>query len=144
MTDDIYSAMDSKRTTIIIALDMSAAFDTIDHDVIIQRLQHTFEIHEIALHWIRSYLTDRRSYVRWGSGKSITSPTDVDVSQGSSLGPLLFSLYVAPLANVTNSFGSRHHQYADDTYLYVFASKPKLTTGIQTIERCASALYDWL
>ena len=42
------------------------------------------------------------------------------------------------------SFGSRHHQYADDTYLYVFACKEELTTGIQTIERCASALYDWL
>ena len=123
---------------------MSAAFNTIDHDVIIQRLQHTFGIHGMALHWIWSYLTDRRSYVRWGSGRTITSPTDVGVPQGSSLGPLLVSLYVAPLANVTNSFGSRHHPYADDTYLYVFTSKEELTTGIQTIKRCASALYAWL
>ena len=72
MTDDIYTAMDSSQSTIMIALDMSAAFDMIDHDVL-QRLQNTFGIGGTAPNWIRSLLHDRHSYVKRASGQSATS-----------------------------------------------------------------------
>ena len=93
MTDDIYTAMDSSRSTIMNALDMSAGFNTIDNDVLLQRLQHTFGIGETALNWIASYLHDRHSYVKLGSGQSaILMTSDIGVPQCSSLGPLLFTL----------------------------------------------------
>ena len=57
---------------------------------------------------------------------------------------LLFIRYVATLAKVTECFGAQHHQYVDDTYLYIFASMEELTMDIQTTERCAHALYNWL
>ena len=117
ITDGIHSDIDSGRPTIVIALDMSGAFDTIDHNVITRRLQHTFGLCGSALNCIRSYLDDRKSFVRWGSGQSATTGSNIGVPQGSYIGSLLFSFYVAPLAKVTQSFGARRHQYADDTYL---------------------------
>ena len=86
------------------------------------------------------------SYCSYRQLLQLPTATDVGVPQGSSLGQLLFTLYVVPLTKVTISFGAKHHQsppvttnhnqYADDTYLYIFASKEKLTTGVQTIKTC--------
>ena len=84
MTDDISTSMDSSRCTIMIALDMSAEFDTIDHDVLLQRLRHTFGIAGTVLNWIISYLHDRHSYVKWGPRQSATPSSDIGVPQGSS------------------------------------------------------------
>ena len=74
----------------------------------------------------------------------MTTTVDVGVSQGSVLGPMLFTLFVAPLVKVTESFDMQHHQYADDTYLYIFANKFKLVNATNTIEQCANSLYNWL
>ena len=90
MTDVIFTAMDSSRSTIMLALDMSAAFDTIDHDVLLQRLQTTFGIEGTAVNFIRSYIHDPHSYVKSGSGQSAASTSDIGVPQGSSLDPLLW------------------------------------------------------
>ena len=128
----------------MIALDMSAVFDMIDHNVPLQQLQHTFGITGFAFDWIKSYCHDHRSYINWGSGQSVTSILDIAILLGSFLGPRLFTLYVAALAKIITSFGAQHHQYADNTYLYIFASKEELTMGVQTIEHCADALYSWL
>ena len=97
-----------------------------------------FELCRTALNWIRSYLDDRKSFILWGSGQSATSGSKIGVPQGSFLGPFLFSLYVSPLAKVTQSFGSHHHQYADDTYIFVI--KEEWTTGIHTIKQSTDAL----
>ena len=64
-----------------------------------------------------------------------------NVPQSSTLGPLLFSLKVTSLMTVTRSLVAHHHQYADDTYLYIFANKDKWTAGIHTIEQW---MYNWL
>ena len=66
MVNDIHKAMDTGRSTIMIALDMSAAFDTIDQAVLLNRLKHTFGVTGMALEWISSYLSNRQSYMRWG------------------------------------------------------------------------------
>ena len=94
-----------------------------NHDLLIQRLQHMFGLCGKSLNWIHSYFDDRKSFIWWGSGQSATTGSKIGVPQGSSLGPLPFSLYFAPLDNIKQSFGAHHHQYADDTYLYIFANK---------------------
>ena len=110
MVNDIHEAMDTGRSTIIIALDMSAAFDTIDQAVLLNRLKHTFGVTGTALEWISSYLSHRQSYVRWGTGQSVTTTVEVSIPQGSVLGPMLFTLFIASLAKVTESFDIQHHQ----------------------------------
>ena len=79
-----------------------------------------------------------------GTGQLVTTTVEVGVPQGSVLGSMLFTLFVAPLAKVTKSFDIQHHQYADDTYLYIFANKFKLVNATSTIEQCTNSLCNWL
>jgi len=101
----------------------SAAFDCAEQRILISWLENTFGLTKSALDWIRSYLDGRSTFVRWKQNSSNESPLDTGVPQGSSLGPLLFSLYVAPLSAVINSFSVSHHQYVDDTQIYIALSK---------------------
>ena len=90
ITNDLFEAVDAKKANVLVALDLSAAFDTIDHMVLLRRLEHTFGVGGTALSWLRSYLHQRPSFVKNGTAQSSTVVGDTGVSQGSSLGPLLF------------------------------------------------------
>ena len=144
VTDDIYEAFNDGRSTLLVALDQSAAFDCIDHDTMLRRLQYTFGLDGAALNWLRSYLDGRSSFVRLGSCVSDSVDVKIGVPQGSSLGPKLFSLYISPMAGLIESFGVRYHQYADDTQMYIAISKSDVTVQIGTLERCISAVHEWL
>ena len=93
ITDDIYAGFSGHQSTILVALDQSAAFDCIDHSTLIHRLDRTFGVTGKALDWMRSYLRDRSTFVRWKHNSSSVFPLDTGVPQGSVLGPLLFTLY---------------------------------------------------
>ena len=144
ITNDIYTGFDTHQSTILAALDQSAAFDCIDHEIMISRLQHTFGVTDLALSWFASYFTARSMSVRRRGISSALTPCDYGVPQGSALGPLCFNLYVAPLSCVIGSFGVRHHQYADDTQMYISASRADLKANIDTLEKCTAAVHQWL
>ena len=116
----------------------------IDHSTMIKRLQHTFGITGLALDWMTSYLLSRKSFVRFSDVSSATSTVVYGVPQGSSLGPLLFSLYIAPLSTIVRSFGLMHHQYADDSQIYVSAMKNELSVKAEILERCTADVHAWL
>ena len=89
LTNDIIETIDSGKITILTALDMSAAFDTLDHITLLRRLQHTFGLPGYVILWIHSYLTDRSSFVKIDSSSSSSTTILTGVPQGSVLGPLL-------------------------------------------------------
>ena len=100
--DDLNASMDSKSCNILLLLDISAAFDMIDIDILLPRLESEFGIIGSVALWICSYLTDRECYVVVGGSRSVAWRCREGVPQGSVLGPLIFSGYVSPLRESSN------------------------------------------
>jgi Reverse transcriptase (RNA-dependent DNA polymerase)/Endonuclease-reverse transcriptase len=141
--DDLYLTLDNKSCAVMVGLDISAAFDTIDHQILLDRLKLEFGVSDIALNWINSYLDDRTQYLCIGANKSTISRCTVGVPQGSVLGPLLFTAYTSPIAHTIRSYGVSFHQYADDTLLYTAVHSQSLETDIVNLERCTDAVMQW-
>ena len=142
ITNDILLSADSGHLTILILLDLSAAFDTINHSILLTRLQH-IGITGTALSWFKSYLSDRHQYISINNCKSSTAPVTHGVPQGSVLGPLLFILYILPLGQVLRRHGLRFHCYADDTQLYL-SSKTISPNTHSTLTTCLSDIKSWM
>jgi len=117
LTDILY-AVDDGDLSVIALLDLSAAFDTVDHDILLTRLKVPFGIGGAALDWLQSYLTSRVECVRRGSARSTHQTVRFGVPQGSIMGPLLFILYTAGLINLIEGYGLNPHLYADDTQIH--------------------------
>src|SRR2546426_5920036 len=138
--DDLYRIIEDRRSSVLVGLDLSAAFDTIEHDILIERLRTVFGVTGFALRWVETYLKEREQYVVAGGERSTSIRCVYGVPQGSVLGPFLFLAYVSPISDVITSFGVQFHQYADDTQLYIAA---KSDSGIITLEECTLAVRDW-
>ena len=135
--DDLLKAVDNKQVVIMTLLDLSAAFDTIDHSTLIQRLRHRIGLTGTALEWFSSYLKDRFQACSIDGVKSAFVKLLFGVPQGSVLGPLLFSRYTLPVAKIAKRHGVNFHFYADDTQLYVsFDVGSNHTPSMQSLERC--------
>ena len=129
------------------ALYLSAALDTVDYEILLQRLQTTYGISDVAHRWFRSYPLGRSQYVRIGTSCSSVIDLVCGVPQGSVLGPVLFILYTAGLISLIESHGLTPHLYADDTQVYgsigscpasdVDAFSAKLTA-------CSCAIASWM
>jgi len=141
--DGLYTAADNKQFTVLIGLDISAAFDTISHSRLLDRLQTEFGVTGPALSWIRSYLEDRTQFVRVGRHSSPVVRCTSGVPQGSVLGPLLFTVYTSPVGDVINSHGVRFHQYADDTQLHLAMKVDTSDAGIAILAACTSDVKYW-
>ena len=115
MTDRIILDIDKKKLPISVFLDLSKAFDTLDHEILLQKLKY-YGISEVPLRWLSSYLSDRHQYVEFDGVKSITLPLTTGVPQGSILGPLLFIIYMNDVHMASSHFTPI--VYADDTNLY--------------------------
>jgi len=115
---DILLSVDRGDFAALVLLHLSAAFDTVDYDILLQRLETGFSVTGTALSWFQTYLSGRIQYVRCGATRSSAIPLVCGVPQGSVVGPVLFILYVADLAAVISLNGLSPHQYADDTQIY--------------------------
>ncbi len=136
-------ASDQGCISLLVLLDLSAAFDTIDHDILIVRLQNYTGIQGQALRWFRSYLSDHYHFVYLNGESSQLSPVKYGVPQGSVLGPLLFSLYMLPLGNIIRKYGISFHCYANDTQLYI-STKPDETSKLSKLTECVKNIKDWM
>ena len=119
VVSDIRLAAGDGKCTMLLALDISAAFDSLNHDVLCSRLESTFGLSGAVLTWFKSFLSNRSQYVAIEDMRSSTKNLSSGVPQGSVLGPLLFSLYVSEVSEIIESLGIRYHQYADDLMIYL-------------------------
>jgi len=141
---DLCRAVDDGNICLLGFLDMSAAFDTVDHDILLKRLETTFGITGIALRWFTSYLTDRQQSVNLCGSCSKIAGLRFGVPQGSVLGPLLFLLYTAPIVDIVNRHELLHHCYADDTQIYFYCSPDKLPELTQKFTECIIEVELWM
>ncbi len=135
---NIMRAIENNQFTVSVLLDLSKAFDTIDHNILLSKLSH-YGIRGVALEWFRSYLSERTQYVAYKDANSTRLNISCGVPQGSVLGPLLFIIYTNDLPNCL-----QHSQcilFADDTTLY--KSSINVQDLITSIQSDLTALHDW-
>ena len=147
--NDILSALDAGSSSILLMLDLSAAFDTIDHDILLSRLCNVYGITGNALDWFRSYLTGRIQRVVIEDSVSVDQELDFGVPQGSVLGPRIYCMYhryTKPVSDIIQRHGLSHHSYADDTQLYMTMdhSNNDWRDGLERIELCVSEIREWM
>ena len=134
--NDITQALDQQKEVIIVLIDFSSAFDTIEHTTLTNRLLHQFGISGTVLKWITSYLTDRSHVVSVLKSASDIFLDNCGVPQGSVLGPLLFILYTSPIHLIINSHGLEGMVYADDVQIYISFDPSNRNVAISQINAC--------
>ena len=146
--DDVMRSLDSGKVVMLVLLDLSAAFDTVSHQKLLQRLNVTFGVSGLALDWFKSYLSDRRQCVHIDGVSSEFVDLRYGVPQGSVLGPKLFCVYTRPLGGIViRHDGVEYHIYADDTQLYIeicLTNPDEPLFSISTINRCISDIQRWM
>ena len=141
VVNDLTIAACNGHPSVLVALDISAAFDTIDHDVLCQRATSDFGIQGLALKWLRSFVSGRSNYVCVDSDHSPVTASSSGVPQGSVLGPILFAMYTAPVARIIDHHGLRYHMYADDTQLYTALQRGHI--DLTHIQQCTNDIHRW-
>ena len=141
--NDLILTVDSGCAAIMVTLDLTAAFDTVDHRTLLSRLEQYAGIKGAALTLLQSYLTDRSFSVNLGDFSSSLTSLTCGVPQGSILGPLLFSLYMLPLGSILRKHNMSFHCYADDVQIYV-PLQMNCKDSVQSLLACITDIKTWM
>ena len=128
----------------MLLLDLTAAFDTIDHALLLLRLHKHYGIGGTVLQWFASYLHQRDQSVLINSSKSDPVIMEWGIPQGSIGGPILFVSYTAPVEDIIHAHGLSCIIYADDTQLYITMKSSERIVAIEIIEQCIRDVKAWM
>ena len=149
---DVIQALENQEVACLILLDLSAAFDTTDHDILLSRLKSRFAVTGVVLKWLGAYLKDRTQAVEIGVPLSGGSRSEIvslrsGILQGSVLCPTLFTIYTVPIGNICRRHQVEFHLYADDTQIYL-SLRPSIPFSknncIAWIEKCIEEIGIWM
>ena len=147
VTNDIFMALDKRHCVFLVLLDLSAAFDTIDHDMFLQRLATEYAITGEVVTWMRSYLVNREQNISINNTLSDKITLDFGFPQGSCIGPFGFKLYTKPLTSIAKKHNVNIHLYADDTQLYVPfdpCNSGECVEAMKRLECCIEEIRVWM
>ena len=146
--NDILRTLDQGGAAILVLLDLSAAFDTIDHSILLSRMESVLGVKGSALQWFKSYLLGRKQRIKINDDFSENQEILWSVPQGSVLGAILFLIYIIPLAQLIRSYGLNNHGYADDTQLCLSFKKTSdnaiVKREILNLEKCLCDISVWM
>ena len=144
---DIMNNMDSQKVTLLVLLDLSAAFDTVSLDILSEIFEHRFNIKNNVLDWFQSYLTDREQRVYINKTFSEMYKLKVGVPQGSCAGPAAFLGYLSSLYDIIETHMPNVGGYADDNQLYLAfkpSSQQEETEAINSMQECIADVRKWM
>ena len=144
VTNDILRALDCGQCVYLVLLDLSAAFDTIDHKVFLSLLQEDYGITGGVTDWMESYLLNRHQFVNVNDTLSDKIPLKYGFPQGSKIGPFGFKLYTKHLTAIARKFNIDIHLYADDTQLYTSFNPNDSAQAMTRMEACIAEIRSWM
>ena len=139
--------LDQKQSVLLVLLDLSATFDTVDHSLLLNHLATRTELDGKAHEWVTSYLSNRTQSVSMNGINSPLPQLNRGVPQGSVLGPIFFTIWMQPLGDIVRIHGLKYHLYADDTQLYLTFDHSNQTTKQSTtnsMEVCINEIKAWM
>jgi hypothetical protein len=145
--NNIYQSTSKSHVVCLVMLDLSAAFDSVSHDILLNRLHYRFGFDGKVLDWIKSYLCNRTQKVTVNGEFSSEIVIEHGVPQGSILGPFLFIFFTSPIGEICRKYGIKFHIYADDLQLYceLDPKNPNDTqTNINNLECCIAEIRAWM
>ena len=141
--DDILTVVDGNTNILLVLLDLSSAFDTINHRILLSKLKKDYFIDGKVLSWFDSYLNNRFFMIKIKDKYSNGRLLRYGVPQGSILGPLLFILYTKELEDLAKNSEVNIHMFADDTQLYIWYNKDDAAMKVKTLEIFLENIKSW-
>ena len=141
--NDIVRAIGKHKVVLFVMLDLSAAFDTVNHRCLLSILQE-LGVGGSVLHWFQSYLECRQQQINIHGTYSDTKELKCGVPQGSVLGPILFNIYTSSLGRLLRQHLPQYHLYADDSNLYLCRKLSQLASGTLQVGKCVSLIQSWM
>ena len=144
LVDDILNGMESQEVTTLVALDLSAAFDTVDHDLLLVILKAHFGVDGTPLAWIKSYLDHRSFQVQVGTALSQSIDVPYTVPQENLLGPVLFICYISTLSDIIQDTSASMLGYADDHAVYKSFLPANEVSALKELMELTMRIRNWM